>query len=295
MRSTKSIVLSLALPVLVALAYGAVFFTPRPEVQAPSTQMSGEESGELWKQCRSLVRDGKYREALPGVLKLHEAYPNNHIYIEMAAEIYDQLGDYPQEAEFWEKYFDRAPNPITGCPQLGQVYWKLGDRPQAVAAYERCLALQPDNSDSIFFLAHALEMTGKTQRAGELYERGAKLAPEYTDIVVGLARVRLRQGNSAQAEAIILPVLKKAPENADALLVAGLLYGRKGDLSRAREYLERGVKISDSYLDFHLALADIAEQQKNYAEAIRQYDRILRDHPDDREILAKRNALMGRQ
>lgn len=283
---------AIAVPLLVALIYLGPFSKSRAHPALSSSGLTAEESNRLWERSNSLFRQGKYQEALPGVLQLHEAYPANHIYLEMAAEIYDRLGRYPQEAEFWEMYFDRAPNPITACPQIGRAYSKQGKETEAISALERCLARDPDNSDSIFFLAHELELTGGTARAAELYEQGLKIAPGYTDLQVGLARVWLRQGNLEGAKRMVDQALQKSPDNVDALLLAGLLYTQKEDLARAKRYLERGVGLADSYSDFHFALARIAEEEKNFPEAVRQYDRILKDHPDNQSVRSKRDALM---
>lgn len=292
MQSRKTTVLAISLPLLIALFYLGMLFKPWAHTASPPRRMTAEESGKLWEECKSLFRQGNYQQALPGVLQLHEQYPGNHIYIEMAAEIYDHLGRFDQEAEFWEQYFDRAPNPVTACPQIGQAYWKQGKETEAVSAFERCLARDPENSDSIFFLAHALEMTGKSSRATELYQQGVKIAPEYSDLQLGLARMLLRQDKVAEAKQIALKVLRKTSLNVDALLVAGLAFQREGNLAEARQYLDQGVKLSDGYLDFHFALARLDEDEKNFPDAIREYNRILQDHPDDANVRAKRDALM---
>jgi predicted Zn-dependent protease len=294
MRSIKSTILALGLPLLMAAVYLGVTLKPWAHHEKSYSQLSGQQSSELWNQCNLLFKQGKYREALPDVLELHAAYPGNHIYIERAAEIYDGLGRYDQAAEFWEKYFDRAPLPVTACPQIGQAYWKQDKQKEAIAAFERCLACDPENTDSIFFLAHARELAGDTAGAGELYQRGLKIAPGYTDMRTGLARVQFHQGNTARAKKTVAAILEQNPNNVDALLVAGLIYSREDDLAHARQYLERGVKLSEGYLDFHVALARIAEAERNAPEAIRHYDRILQERPDDKLIRAKRDALTER-
>src|SRR5258708_11892988 len=218
MHSTRSAFLAISLPLLVVWAYLGPFSRPRARTSpssSSSSRLSAEESGKLWDECNSLFRDGKYQEALPGVLKLHESYPGSHIYMEMAAQIYDHLGRYNEEAGFWEMYFDHAPNPVTACPQIGQAYWKQGKEKEAITAYQRCLALEPDNSDSILYLARALEMLGDPGQAAQLYERGLRVSPDYTDIQMGLARVWLREGKVAGARGIVDKALQKHPTNAD--------------------------------------------------------------------------------
>jgi tetratricopeptide (TPR) repeat protein len=291
MQTNRSTLLALGLPLLLAAAYIGLMVIPWAGSERPTRQLTAEESSALWSDSQSLFKQSKYHEALAAALKLHEAYPGNHLYIEMAATSYGRLGDYQHEAEFWEKYFDSAPNPVAACPQIGQAYWKQGRQDKAIAAFERCLARDPKNSDSIFFLAHALEMTGRLDRAANLYRQGMKIAPEYEDMKTGLARVWLRQGKAAQAEQAAQLLLQHSPDNLDALLVAGLAYSAEGQLKKAKEYLARGVQLSGTDAEFHEALAAIAQQENDPREALRQYDVMVEQHPDDRRIAAKRNAM----
>src|SRR5437868_4506056 len=112
MQSARTIFLSIAAPMCVALVYVISFLTPWLRLASPaSVQLTADEAGGVWLESKSLLAEGKYEEALPGVLRLHGSFPGNHIYMEMAAQIYGHLGRYPQEAEFWEMYLDRAPDP----------------------------------------------------------------------------------------------------------------------------------------------------------------------------------------
>jgi tetratricopeptide (TPR) repeat protein len=294
MKANRSTLLALGLPLLLGIAYVILMVAPWAGRERPSRQLTAAESSILWSDCKSLFSQSKYHEALAAALKLHDAYPGNHLYLEVAAESYGRMGDHQHEAEFWEKYFDSAPNPVAACPQIGEAYWKQGRTDEAIAAYERCLARNPENADSIFYLAHALELAGKLDRAADLYRRGLEIAPEYEDMKVGLARVWLRQGKAAQAERASENILQHSPDSLGALLVAGLASFSQGQLPKAKEYLAKGVKLYGADSDFHEALATIAEQEKDFPEALRQYDVILKQHPDDRRIEADRNTLRAK-
>lgn len=290
MRFTKPKIIQIALPLaILGLFYWGVYrFTYVRETtkRRPTTKLSEQESRKLTDLSESLFRQNKYKAALDPTLKLYEAYPENHIYIRRLAEIYDHLGQYKEEAAFWEKYLNYAPRPIEGCPEIGEAYWKQGDaaHKQAIAAYERCLALDPTNTDSIFYLAHALEMSGQFDRAAELYRRGLSLAPGYLDMRLGLARVWMDEGKLDQAKDTVLQILASSPNKVDALLVLGLVYLRENKLDEAKKCLEKGVHLAEGYTDFHIALARVAEKQKDIPEAIRQYNEILKLDPGDQAI-----------
>jgi Tfp pilus assembly protein PilF len=118
-----------------------------------------------------------------------------------------------------------------------------------------------------------------------------QIAPEYADMKIGLARLWLRQGKAAQAEKESQLLLQSSPDNLDALLVAGLAYSAEGQFAKAKKYLAKGVELSGADSDFREGLAAIAEQENDPREALRQYDAILSQHPDDQRISAERDAL----
>ena len=261
-----------------------------------SLSLTAEKSRELLGLSTTLFQEGKYPEALTPTLQLHAAFPENHIYIGRLAEIYGRLGQYKEEAQFWEKYMEHAPRPIEACPQIGLAYENQELRKEAIGAFERCLALNPETSDSIFYLAHSLEKSGQLDRATELYEHGISIAPNYPDLRLGLARINLSRGNVSAAKEGASIVLAKSPGNTEAHLVLSLAYSQEGDLHRAKIILEEGVKLADTSTALHLALARIAEREKNVPEAIKHYQRALELDPGNRDIADRLGALRaGRQ
>ena len=101
---------------MLAVAYIGLMVIPWAGGERPPRQLTAEKSSALWSDSQSLFKQSKYHEALAAALKLHEAYPGNHLYIEMAATSYGRLGDYQHEAEFWEKYFDTRAQSCCGMP-----------------------------------------------------------------------------------------------------------------------------------------------------------------------------------
>jgi tetratricopeptide (TPR) repeat protein len=261
-----------AFPVAVLyLFYWALILNPWVE-EATGTARSAndlavEAARDLVDQSKKLLLEKKYDQALPKMLRLHLAFPENHIYIEELANIYRGLSRYGEEAQMWEKYLQYAPLPGEACPQIAIAYQKQLRRADAEKAFERCYIIDPD-SDNILFYAHSLEAKGDYRKAAALYEQGVKRSPNYGDMNLGLARVQMFQGQLGAAKLRVLAVLKRSPDYADALLVAGMVCTREGQLPEARKYLERGIKLSPSYHDLQLAMGRLvrAERAKKAGE-----------------------------
>ncbi len=266
------------------------------DVAKPEYSMiAPDESRNLLEQSTTLWREGKYEESMSVTLKLHQAYPQNHIYLERLASIYAKLGHHKAETQMWEKFLQYAPIPVEACPQIGQAYQKQGLTEEALDAFRRCLAQDEQNTDSIFFLAQALELSKRFDEAAEMYKRGTALAPEYYDLRVGLARVRLHQGDYSKAMEIAGKVLEESQTNVDAMLVLGLTNWRTGDRVQAKKYLQQGIELAEGYADFYVALGGIAEQENDIERAIRDYKKLLSLDPGNRQIAMRLDALTGGQ
>jgi tetratricopeptide (TPR) repeat protein len=261
---------------------------------ADPNSLTIEESRALLDQSHKLVQAGKDHEALVPALKLYSVYPENYLYSKTLAEIYQRLGQYKEETEYWEKFLQYAPLPLEGCPDAAQAYWNQNLRDKAVQTFERCLAFDPEMSDSIFFLAHALEMNGKGARAGALYQKALARDPKNMDCRIGLARVEMRDGRVAQSKKRILNALQESPENVDALLVAGLVYWRMGDDAQAKQYLTKGEALSKRYADYPLILGRIEESEGHVSDALMHYNRVLEIEPDNAEAARRGGALARR-
>jgi tetratricopeptide (TPR) repeat protein len=253
--------------------YWGLFGMPIPSQSGGG--LDPEKARELQDESAVMRRYGNWRRALPLTLRLHEAYPENPIYIGQAAEAYDHLGRYREEAGMWEEFLQRAPRPIEGCPQIGEAYDKQGLPKEAIEAYQKCVAIDPMDPDQVFYLARELEKDGQIDRAATFYARGVELSPNYTDLAAGLARMRVRQGKFEEALKLATGILTQSPRNADALLVLGLACERLGRRAEAKSYFERGVQAADGYADLHLALAKLAEQDADLNTAILHYGRVV--------------------
>jgi tetratricopeptide (TPR) repeat protein len=200
-----------------------------------------------------MVQKQRYSDALGVYVELHQAYPENSVYIDQLAGIYHKMGKFEQEAAMWEQFLTYAPLPADGCPQIGVAYRNLNREDDALKALQRCVALEA-KSDSLLLLGIVLEGRGKYKEADDLYAKALLRAPDYTDVLIAKARCEARLGKPSTARDRMIAVLEKQPDNADALLAMGMASMKLGKISEARRYLKHGSEIRPGDRDFAMLL-----------------------------------------
>src|SRR5205823_12988449 len=94
--------------------------------QRPASVSSRKYTQELIATTQRLMRAKQYPEALPPLLRLHQAYPRNHVYLSQLATAYEQLQRPREEAETWEQFVQISPTPVEACPRIGFAYREQG-------------------------------------------------------------------------------------------------------------------------------------------------------------------------
>jgi len=245
-------------------------------------------SAERWQAASREAYDaGRYTDALAPTLELTRALPNQHIYEQRLALIYQHLGRAVEEAAAWERMVAVSPTPVEACPALPDAYVKAGGYSEtALKAFERCVGFDPGNTDMLFYLGRAREQAGRIDGATAAYREAASVNRQDADSQLGLARMDLRAGRNEQALATATAVLAANPKHADALLIAGMGAQRLGRAAEARTYLQRGLQVAERYADVHLALGILDFSEGHVADARRHFERAVELEPARRPEMA---------
>lgn len=272
---------------IVAMYWG-IYRMPLP---GAGEGLDRDDAERLVEVATAMRKYGRWEKARGPLERLHAAYPGSHIYMRDLADTYRQLGRFGDEAAMWAKFMDSSPAPEEACPRAAHAWRDAGRTEQMFQTLDRCLAAVPSNPDMVYHKAYAQERWGDRSRAEMLYTEGLKRFPANGEMRLGLARLQLHDGRQADALATARQILASFQDNVDALLVAGLAARASGDLSGARQYLERGARLAPAYTDFHLALADIAARQADLGAVRNHLRSVLENEPGNREVKAKLEAL----
>lgn len=268
---------------IVLVSYSTLLGSTPPHAAGNSGPPRAEH---LLTESRDAFERGQYDAALQPTLALTKAFPNQQVYAERLAIIFQHLNRPADEAGAWERVADVSPTPVDICPALPEAYDRAGHQDKALDAYERCTAFDRGNADMRFYLARAHERLGHDDAAAANYRDAVRLEPRNTDSQLGLARLDLRAGRLDEAGRAARAVLAVDPNQADALLTAGMVAQRQNRGAEARQYLARALTIAERYVDVHIALGILEFSEGRLKESRQHFDRVVQLDPARRAEVA---------
>src|SRR4051812_15786143 len=177
-------------------------------------------------------------------------------------------------------YLQKHPNAVAERRLLIRVEasrGQLGAAQAEVAQLERQLG--PQSPVPLVELGYALEMSHRYDEALAAYDRAAQLAP--TDalgpLTGGLRAARW--GELELAEPRLREAVRRAPKDPAAWHGLGLVLLSQGNATEAERAYRSGLLADPAALENRVGLATLAISRGDLAEALAQYDAIVRQRP----------------
>ncbi len=255
-----------------------------------------DEMFQCWQQCRALE-------------------PNR-------ADVYDQLGRYAVQTEkyqeavaYWHEALKLNPK-LPGVNQnIGYALLNLGKADEAVAALGRELEIAPNTSQAHYLLAEAYFQLADFAKAKDNYQSAVRLAPDHKHAYYGLVKSCSRLGQTQEASSYAKEFERLEATAAETDLVvrrqyddldemrqrlavtctdAGRLYNQRNRSNEAERLWTRGATVDPDNTDCRHLLASLYEKQGRPADALRQYQELLRLQPTNLEPYQKIGFLQAR-
>lgn len=176
------------------------------------------------------------------------------------------------------------------------------DKTKAIELYRQSVKLRPKYAEAYLGLARALESNGDHDGALEAVKNARRSRPVYPEASAVEGRIYKDSGEEERAVASFNRAIKEGrgfqPEahTGLALYYKDKAYGAgsEGDFeaekalyAQAVTHFQKAVEqLSATEPVVYLLLGEIYEKQKNFSEAIKIYDRFLKDFPDSDERTA---------
>jgi tetratricopeptide (TPR) repeat protein len=181
------------------------------------------------------------------------------------------------------------------------------NRETVLLVMQQVVEQYPNNPAALFALSRVAEQAGKFDEALQIAARALQLRPQWTEVEQQTARVLHLQGKNKQAVDFLKAVLadhentplrlmyarmlvegrrfdearkqfeivhNQSPEDNDILFALGVLALQSSDLDAAERYLSKLAEAGDRRIEAAYYLGQIAENRKDYQQAIRWYSSV---------------------
>ena len=219
------------------------------------------------------------------------------------ADAYRKAGKPERALDVLEAGLVRHPDYPSGHIVRARALRDLGRVEETLESFRRVLELDPGNLVAVGELAGLADERGDTAEARHWYERLVQVDPTNQDAQRRLAELESATDSSADAWADALPDPsgdhdgERRPEDE---VVEAILNGEVPQTVRAQDtwwYEEQpDQKVSELSRDADLltrTMADLYAEQGLSREAAQMYEELLRDAPDDPELLARLESVRG--
>lgn len=251
-----------------------------------------------WELAQLLVQVDRRQDAVRELERYVEARPEDPKALIMLADLLAELGQWSRAIPFYERRIDLARNSEEFMVQGGdEIEFRmagclsaLGRDQEALRHLQAAYEARPDRADLALKIADVLRQLGRQREALPYL---AKLAPHYAGDPVFLeryARTLLDVGKWEQAVPVLRDVVElgagvSAEQRQWARLELIRLYIMDGQAETAVETLESWV-LEDLDPALKLRLARLYFAQERYLDALKVFEGLLRQKPEDQEALS---------
>jgi tetratricopeptide (TPR) repeat protein len=177
--------------------------------------------------------------------------------------------------------------------QVGDYYNQTGNRQEALAEYER--GAKAGGPDEVVYrrrLVGTLAAQGRAQEALAAAEQTLHQYPHDPDLRTERALLLLRQKQFDPAVKALRELIAENNGNPELHFHLGRALILQGDMTAGRTELREAVRLRDTYLEARIALASLALDNRQFAEAQTELDRVLALAPDNPPALLLRAAAL---
>lgn len=267
-------------PRLAERATLAALHARRPAESLPNAllwvELSPQSSQAHEALAAALMENGKPAEALPHfekIITLGGDAGLNQSYLRIAATLGRQ-SNRTDALETMRALARLHPDKAVAHFALAHLAVRVSDLDTATTAIDRTLAINPAWEDAALFKVRVLVSQKDMPAVLKYYERYLDSYPRANNMRLGYARhlVDLKQWDKAREQ--FKRVAADTPRDAEVVFTIALLALQSNELDEAERFMKRAIELQPENDQARLYLGQIAEQRKQYVEAIQWYSSI---------------------
>ena len=182
-----------------------------------------------------------------------------------------------------------APNKARGSYVRALEYLGAKQYPEAIAALDKAVRLYPRYATALQLKGQILELAGEPEAARAAYRQAIAADPAYAKPLVQLAEMAAADQNATEAVRWAAMVNRLAPGAYPSMyLLEGSAEFNLGRPAEAGNAARAGIAADRAgfYSALHRLLGEVLYQQRDYAGALEQFDRYLKDAPEAPDVEA---------
>jgi tetratricopeptide (TPR) repeat protein len=218
------------------------------------------------------------REAIPYLEAAAEAKPDEFRPRMYLADALFDTGDFAKAGASYERA--AALDPKSAPAEVGLARCELRqDRPkEAEAHFRKAAAIDPKYKGEMLELGPLYEKSGQKEAAIAIYQE----FPDNPGARERLGELQVEAGRPAEAVPNLEWAVKNSPTSANRLALA-LAYKKAGQPDKVLPVLEQAIEAAPGDLDLTMAYGRELRDRKQYAEAARQFYKVVQARPNSIE------------
>jgi len=231
-------------------------------------------------------------KALSRVLRQIERSPSNSGYYLILAMLQNQIQDAKSAEASLQKALELDHQNAEALTLLAQLQSASGRPEQAVRSYEALIRDHPKNVNALVTLGTLEQSRGNWQRAKSLYEQALGVSPDYPPAANNLAYLLLERGGNLDVALSLAQTARRAmPDSTSASDTLAWAYYQKGIYAPAVQLLEECVRKAPGNPNYHYHLGLALQKQNDKPKARQHLERVLKIDPKYPEAQRVQQAL----
>jgi tetratricopeptide (TPR) repeat protein len=152
---------------------------------------------------------------------------------------------------------------------------------EALEAFQTALKLRPKEPSVHFKIGRLFLQKGDYKNAHTAFRNTLNLNPEAIEAYYEMARIAQATQKLDQAYQALDKALSISPDHEECLKLKAKLFEQEGRYEEAQPLFRKLAVISDTPMKYRAALAEIAMKLDQSDNAIAEYERLMRDDPEN--------------
>jgi intraflagellar transport protein 88 len=193
--------------------------------------------------------------------------------------------DYDRAKEFFLEAIGVEADCIEAIYNLGLVYKRLGYYNESLQAFEKLHTIIPNSYEVIYQIAHVYELIGMRRQALKWYNILITKVPSDSEILAKMGYLYQQEQDEFQAVHYYQESYRYNPAKIDVISCLGMHHAKQDQFEKAIVYFERAFQIQPREVKWQLMIASCYRRMNLFNEALKVYEDIHAEYPDNIDCL----------